>query len=216
LRFDTASGWNRYTTPAWATFRPLAIPALIAALSHRSRTGPGLPGCRPADELARFRTSDDRAVEALLASVHEPCTAHQLACGLRGTLERTTAALRRLERNLATTGQTVERLGHHTYALAARPGIVTPAEITRCMRHDHKPLDLAAASVLRRALTRPGKERTREALSPAERAAVPRLIAVGLLEEKAGVYWPTQRAEATFAATPRRQFAADLTEQSAS
>jgi hypothetical protein len=29
LRFDTTSGWNRYTTPAWATFHPLAIPALI-------------------------------------------------------------------------------------------------------------------------------------------------------------------------------------------
>jgi hypothetical protein len=133
------------------------------------------------------------------------CTAHQLACGLRWTLERTIDALRRLERNLATTGQSVERLGHHTYALAARPGIVTPAEVARCVRHDHKPLDLAAASVLHRALTRPGKERTREALSPAERVAAARLIAVGLLEEKAGVYWPTQRAEATFAATPRRQ-----------
>jgi hypothetical protein len=69
-----------------------------------------------------------------------------------------------------------------------------------CRRSDRKPLDLAAASVLHRALTLPGKERTREALgSPAERAAVARLIAVGLLEEKAGVYWPTQCAEATFA-----------------
>ena len=189
-------------------------PGADRALSHRSRAAPGLPGCRPADHLDRFRTSDERAVEALLASVDEPCTAHQLACGLRWTLERTIDALRRLERNLATTGQTIERLGHHTYALAARPGIVTSAEVTRCMRHDHKPLDLAAANVLHRALTRPTKERTHEALSPAERAAVARLIAVGLLEEKAGVYWPTQRAEATFAATPRRQFAAVPIEQS--
>ena len=30
LRFERTSGWNRYTTPAWATFHPLAIPALIA------------------------------------------------------------------------------------------------------------------------------------------------------------------------------------------
>ena len=30
LRFESTSGWNRYTTPAWATFHPLAIPALIA------------------------------------------------------------------------------------------------------------------------------------------------------------------------------------------
>jgi hypothetical protein len=194
---------------------PARDPRTDRALNQRSRTAPGLPGCRPADELDRFRTTDERAVEALLVSVHGPCTAHQLACGLRWTLERTIDALRRLERNLATTGQTVERLGHHTYALAARPGIVTPAEVARCVRHDHKPLDLAAASVLHRVLTRPGKERTREALSPAERAAVARLIAVGLLQEKAGVYWPTQRAEATFEATPRRQLAAVPSEQSA-
>ena len=30
LRFETTSGWNRYTTPAWTTFHPLVIPALIA------------------------------------------------------------------------------------------------------------------------------------------------------------------------------------------
>jgi hypothetical protein len=41
------------------------------------------------------------------------------------------------------------------------------------------------------------------------------LIAAGLLEEKAGVLWPTQRAEATFAATPRRQLAAVSIEQNA-
>jgi hypothetical protein len=31
--------------------------------------------------------------------------------------------------------------------------------------------------------------------------ATARMIAAGLLEEKAGVLWPTQRAEPTFAAT---------------
>ena len=30
LRFDITSGWNRYTTPAWATFHQLATRALIA------------------------------------------------------------------------------------------------------------------------------------------------------------------------------------------
>jgi len=190
--------------PRVGNLSPARDPSAHRALSQRSRTAPGLPGCRPADKLDRYRTSDDRAVEALLASVHEPCTAHQLACGLRWTVERTIDALRRLEANLATTGQTVERVGHHTYALAARPGIVTGAEVARCVRHDRKPLDLAAASVLHRALIRPGEERARDALrSPAENAAVARLIAAGLLEEKAGVLWPTQRAETTFAATPR-------------
>ncbi len=191
---------------------PARDPSADRALSQRSRTAPGLPGCRPADALDRFRSSDERAVEALLASVHEPCTAHQLACGLRWTLERTIDALRRLEANLAKTGQTVKRPGHHTYALAARPGIVTNAEIARCRRADRKPLDLAAASVLHRALTRPPEERARDALpSPAEHGAAARLIAAGLLEEKASVLGqhsapkPSSRPpEATaFAATPR-------------
>lgn len=30
LRFDATSGWNRYTTPSWATFHQLAAAALIA------------------------------------------------------------------------------------------------------------------------------------------------------------------------------------------
>jgi hypothetical protein len=29
-RFDVTTGWNRYTTPAWATFHQLAAAALIA------------------------------------------------------------------------------------------------------------------------------------------------------------------------------------------
>jgi hypothetical protein len=33
------------------------------------------------------------------------------------------------------------------------------------------------------------------------RRGAARMIAAGLLQEKAGVLWPTQRAEATFAAT---------------
>jgi hypothetical protein len=36
--------------------------------------------------------------------------------------------------------------------------------------------------------------------NPAERAAVERLIAAGLLEDNDGVLWPTQRTEATFQA----------------
>ena len=47
-------------------------------------------------------------------------------------------------------------------------------------------------SVLHRTLTRPLEERPRDALrSPAEHAAAGRLIAAGLLEEKAGRLWPT-------------------------
>ena len=112
--------------PRVGDLSPARDPGADRALSRRSRTAPGLR-CRPADALDRYRTSDDRAVEALLASVHEPCTAHQLACGLRWTLERTIDALRRLEANLANT-QTVKETGHqHLHARTAtrapqRPG----------------------------------------------------------------------------------------------
>ncbi len=38
------------------------------------RDAPGHPGRGPAYTLDRYRTADDRAVEAMLASVREPCT----------------------------------------------------------------------------------------------------------------------------------------------
>ncbi len=154
----------------------------------------------------RHRTADDRAVEALLTSVNEPCTVQQLARGLGWTLDRTLGALRRLEASLANTGLTLKRIGHQTYVLAPRPRIVNERQIARCIRHDHKPLNATAAGVLHRALTRPRTERTREALrSPAEHAAATALIAAELLiEDNAGVLWSTQRTEATFEATPRR------------
>jgi hypothetical protein len=167
---------------------------------------PGYPGRGPVYELDRHRTADDRAVEALLASVKEPCTAQQLASGLGWTLDRTVGALQRLEASLADTGQTLTRLGHHSYTLGPRPQIVNDREIARCLRHNHEPLDLTAATVLHRALTRPPKERAREALrSPAEHAAAERLIAAGLLEDDHGVLRPTPRAEATFRAPPDRR-----------
>jgi hypothetical protein len=112
-------------------------------------------------------------------------------------------ALQRLEVILANTGQILARLGHHSYALGPRPGLVNDRETTRCLRHNHEPVDLTAATVLHRALTRPPEERAGEALhSPTEHAAAERLIAVGLLEDHNGVLRPTPRAEATFRAPP--------------
>jgi hypothetical protein len=63
-------------------------------------------------------------------------------------------ALQRLEVILANTGQILARLGHHSYALGPRPGLVNDRETTRCLRHNHEPVDLTAATVLHRALTR--------------------------------------------------------------
>src|SRR5450755_4434047 len=78
--------------------------------------------------------------------------------------------------------------------------------LAQCLRHNREPLDLTAAAVLHRALTRPPEERAREALhSPAEHAAAERLIAAGLLEDHNGVLRPTPRAEATFRAPPDRR-----------
>jgi hypothetical protein len=154
--------------------RPRRAPAYDLGdrvLGEQYSDQPGYPGRGPVYELDRHRTADDRAVEALLASVKEPCTAQQFASGLGWTLDRTVDALQRLEASLANTGQTLTRLGHHSYTLGPRPGLVTDREIARCLRHNREPLDLTAAAVLHRALTRPRQERAREA--PASRSTRP-------------------------------------------
>jgi hypothetical protein len=151
-----------------------------------------------APTLKRLPAGDDRLIEALLASVHAPCTAQQLATALGWTLPRTIAALHRLDRRLARTGQTLQQIGHQTYALAPRTGILDRAQIARCAR-DRKRIDHVAAGVLYRALTRSDRERTREQLqSTAEHAAADWLIAAGVLEERAGALRPTGRTESTF------------------
>jgi hypothetical protein len=142
-------------------------------------------------------------VEALLASVHCPCTAEQLARALDWTLQQTTDALGRLQARLVNTGQTLQQTGHHTYTLAPRPAIVDEAQIGRCLRQQRDSFDPVAARVLHRVLTRPGRQRTRGSLDgPDERAAADRLIAAGMVDEKAGMLKPTPRTEATFGTRP--------------
>ena len=169
----------------------------------RYRDAPGYPGRGPAYTLDRYRTADDRAVEAMLASIREPCTAAQLASGLEWTLPRTIDALEHLEAALANTGQILTRIGHHSYTLSPRPGLLHRREIAPCLRHTRDPLDLPAAAVLHRALTCSREDRARDALgNPAEHAAADRLIAARLLEDDHGVLRPTPLAEATFRASP--------------
>jgi hypothetical protein len=105
-----------------------------------NRDAPGYPGRGPAYTLDRYRTADDRAVEAMLASIREPCTASQLASGLEWTLPRTIDALEHLEAALAKTGQVLTRIGHHSYTLSPRPGLLHRREIARCLRHTRDPL----------------------------------------------------------------------------
>jgi len=171
------------------------------------RDAPGHPGRGPAYTLDRYRTADDRAVEAMLANIREPCTASQLASGLEWTLPRTVDALEHLEAALANTGQILARIGHHSYMLSPRPGLLHRREIARCLRHTRDPLDLPAAAVLHRALTCWREERARGALrNPAEHAAADRLIAARLLEDDHGVLRPTPLAEATFRAAPEPRY----------
>ena len=168
---------------------------------------PGYPGRAPAYRLDRYRTADDRAVEAMLASIREPCTASQLASGVEWTLPRTIEALEHLEAALANTGQILTRIGHHSYMLSPRPGLVHRREIARCLRHTRDPLDLPAAAVLHRALTCARDDRARNALgNSAERAAADRLIAARLLEDEGGFLRPTPLAEATFRAAPEPRY----------
>lgn len=173
------------------------------AFGHQYTDSPGYPGRGPVHDLDGYRTADQRAVEAMLASVREPCTAQQLAHGLGWTLTRTVEALQQLGASLGNTGQTLTRLGHHSYTLAPRPGLLNDREIARCRRHNRAPLDLDAAAVLHRALTCPREDGAREVLRcPAEHAAAVRLIAAGLLDDDHGFLRPTLRAEATFRAPP--------------
>jgi hypothetical protein len=104
---------------------------------------------------------------------------------------------------LANTGQILTRLGHHSYTLGPRPGLLNDREIARCLRHNREPLDLTAAAVLHRGADQPARRaRPRTSPQPPEHAAVERLIAARLLENDHGVLRPTPRAEATFRHTP--------------
>jgi hypothetical protein len=174
---------------------------------RRYRDAPGYPGRGPAYTLDRYRTANDRAVEAMLASIREPCTASQLASGLEWTLPRTIDALEHLEAALANTGQILTRIIGHSYMLSPRPGLLHHREIARCLRHTRDRLDLPAAAVLHRALTCSREDRARDALSnPAEHAAAQRLIAASLLEDDHGVLRPTPLADATFRAAPEPRY----------
>jgi hypothetical protein len=221
LRFDTTTGWNRYAPRPWATLprdrdrrpayrlngRSSDPPRRLAPFhgpEETARAGRDRPALGyPAHMLNRHRTADDRAIEAILASTREPCTASQLAIGLNWALPRTIDALEHLEAALQNTGQILTRLGHHTYQLSPQPGFPHHREIARCMRHTRDPIDLATAAVLHRALTCSPPDRSRDRLStPADRAAADRLLAAGLLRDDDGVLRPTPRAEATFRAPP--------------
>ena len=129
----------------YAGLEGFSVPKLPRPQHYADR--PGYPGHGPVYQLDWHRTADDRAVEALLACVGEPCTAQQLAYGLGWTLNRTVDALQRLEASLANTGQILTRLGHHSYTLGPRPGLLNDREIARCLRHDSQPLNLTAAAV---------------------------------------------------------------------
>jgi hypothetical protein len=185
---------------------PVVDERVNLAIDGRYTDSPGYPGRGPVHDLDGYRTADQRAVEAMLASVKEPCTAQQLAQGLGWTLTRTVDALEQLEASLANSGQTLTRLGHHSYILGPRPGLAHRREIARCLRHTREPLDVVAAAVLHRAFTCPREDRARDALTnPAELAAARRLIAARLLEDDHGFLGPTPLAEATFRAAPDRR-----------
>lgn len=173
------------------------------AIDHRYTDSPGYPGRGPVYDLDEYRTVDQRALEAMLTSVREACTAQQLARGLGWSLTRTVDALEELGSSLENTGQILTRLGHHSYMLGPPPALVHRREIARCLRHTRERLDLAAATVLHRALTCPREDRARDALrNSAEKSAAQRLIAAGLLEDDHGFLRPTPRAEATFRTAP--------------
>lgn len=72
-------------------------------------------------------------------------------------LGRGVAAVDADETDLAATGAVEAR--HHSYTLEPRSRLVDDRQIARCLRHNHKALDVTAAAVLQGALTRPREER---------------------------------------------------------
>ena len=128
----------------------------------------------------------DVAVEALLAEQRRPLSAEDIAHILDWTLRRTLAALRALERRLEGTGQALQRLPIHRYALVPAATALTTAQRRDAGRRQLQRLDVAAARVLHRVVCGPRQDRRWNAYSDDERPHLTRLISLGLVHDTGG------------------------------
>jgi transcriptional regulator with XRE-family HTH domain len=128
----------------------------------------------------------DIAVEALLAEQRRPLSAEDIARILDWTLRRTLAALRALERRLDGTGQALQHLPIHQYALVPAATALTTAQRRDAGRRQLDRLDVATAQVLHRVVRGPRQDRRWNAYSDDERPHVAKLISLGLVNDTGG------------------------------
>lgn len=149
----------------------LGVP--VADLLQRERPGP-----------AAIR--GDVAVEALLAEQRRPIPAEDLAATLGWTLARTLAALRALDHRLSGTGQALQRLPPHRYALVPAATGLTPVQRRDAGRQELRRLDVATAKVLHRVVCGPRQARSWNAYTEEERPHLARLISLELVHDTGG------------------------------
>ncbi len=128
----------------------------------------------------------DVAVEALLAEQRRPIPAEDLAATLGWTLARTLAALRTLDRRLSGTGQALQRLPVHRYALVPAMGAVSDSLRRDAARRQLRTLDLDTARVLHRIVCGPRQDRRWTAYTDDDRRRVAQLVDLGLVHDAGG------------------------------
>lgn len=97
---------------------------------------------------------DPSKVEALLADLHEPCTAEGIAAAFGWSLTRASRAIARLDRHLAHRGHTLHRHGHGAYTLAPRTELLD-ADTRRRAHQTARPRDRERAAPDPRRSARP-------------------------------------------------------------
>ena len=149
----------------------LGIP--IADLLQRERPGP-----------AAIR--GDVTVEALLAEQRRPIPAEDLAATLGWTPARTLAALRALDRRLDGTGQALQRLPVHRYALVPAMTAISQRQRRDGARRQLRTLDVDTARVLHRLVCGPRQDHRWSAYTDDDRRHVAQLVNLGLVHDAGG------------------------------
>jgi transcriptional regulator with XRE-family HTH domain len=126
------------------------------------------------------------AVEALLAERRQPTAAEDLAATLGWTLARTLAALRALDRRLSGTGQALQRLPVHRYALVPAMNAVSQSQRRDAARRQLRRLDVATARVLHRIVCGARQDRRWNAYTNVDRRHLAQLVNLGLVHDVGG------------------------------
>jgi hypothetical protein len=159
---------------------------LSAAILLAAALGVAIADLLQPARLAPSAARSDVTVEALLAEQRRPLSAEDIARILDWTLRRTLAALRSLERRLDGTGQALQRLPMHRYALVPAATALTTAQRRDAGRRQLQRLDVATAQVLHRVVCGPRHDRRWNAYSDDQRPHLAQLISLELVHDTGG------------------------------